>query len=68
MRREFIQELRRDSRKESIDIYDRIDPKEIKRGLSGMHTAVGDLVLNFPFPSLHDLCCFLINRIMVIHT
>ena len=30
MRREFIQELRGDSRKEAIDIYDHIDLKELK--------------------------------------
>lgn len=30
MRREFIQELRGDSRKEAIDIYDHIDSKELK--------------------------------------
>lgn len=31
MRREFIQELRGDARKESMDIYDHIDKKELKR-------------------------------------
>lgn len=30
MRREFIQELRGDSRREAIDIYDHIDLKELK--------------------------------------
>jgi integrase/recombinase XerD len=30
MRREFIQELRGDSRREAIDIYDYIDLKELK--------------------------------------
>ena len=30
MRREFIQELRGDSRREAIDIYDHIDLKEPK--------------------------------------
>jgi len=30
MRREFIQELRGDSRREAIDIYDHIDFKELK--------------------------------------
>ena len=30
MRREFIQEVRGDSRKEAIDIYDHIDLKELK--------------------------------------
>jgi integrase/recombinase XerD len=30
LRREFIQELRGDSRKEAIDIYDHIDLKELK--------------------------------------
>ena len=30
MRREFIQELRGDGRKEAIDIYDHIDLKELK--------------------------------------
>jgi site-specific recombinase XerD len=31
MRREFIKELRGDSRNEAIDIYDHIDKKELKR-------------------------------------
>ena len=31
MRREFIQELRGDSRNEAVDIYDHIDKKELKR-------------------------------------
>jgi integrase/recombinase XerD len=31
MRREFIQELRGDYRKEAVDIYDHIDKKELKR-------------------------------------
>lgn len=31
MRRELIQELRGDSRSEAVDIYDHIDPKELKR-------------------------------------
>ncbi|MGYP000919018562 len=30
MRREFIQELRGDSRREAIDIYDHIDLRELK--------------------------------------
>ena len=30
MRREFIQELRGDSRREAIDIYDHIDLEELK--------------------------------------
>ena len=30
MRREFIQELRGDSRREAIDIYDHIDLEEMK--------------------------------------
>jgi len=31
MKREFIQELRGDARKEAIDIYDHIDPEELKK-------------------------------------
>jgi integrase/recombinase XerD len=31
MRRELIQELRGDARNEAVDIYDHIDPKELKR-------------------------------------
>ena len=31
MRREFIQELRGDSKKETIDIYDHIDPEELRK-------------------------------------
>lgn len=31
MRREFIQELRGDRRKETVDIYDHIDPEELRR-------------------------------------
>ncbi|MFQ6060724.1 MAG: tyrosine-type recombinase/integrase, partial [Thermoplasmata archaeon] len=31
MRRELIQELRGDSRKDAIDIYDHIDPEELHR-------------------------------------
>jgi len=31
MRREFIQELRGDARKEAVDIYDHIDKKELRR-------------------------------------
>jgi len=30
MGREFIQELRGDARKEAIDIYDHIDPAELR--------------------------------------
>lgn len=30
MRHEFIQELRGDSRRDAIDIYDHIDPKKLK--------------------------------------
>ena len=42
MRREFIQELRGDSRKEAIDIYDHID-LGAERGLLGEHSAVRDI-------------------------
>jgi len=31
MRREFLKELRGDSRREAVDIYDHIDRKELKR-------------------------------------
>jgi len=31
MSREFIKELRGDSRREAIDIYDHIDPDELRR-------------------------------------
>ena len=31
MNREFLKELRGDSRREAVDIYDHIDPKELRR-------------------------------------
>jgi len=38
MRREYIKELRGDSRKEAFDLYNHIDLKELKEALFGVHT------------------------------
>ncbi len=46
MRREFIQELRGDSRREAIDIYDHIDLKELKEAYWRRYRSWG---LNFIF-------------------
>jgi len=38
MKREYIKELRVDSRKEAFDLYNHVDLKELKEALFGVHT------------------------------
>ena len=61
MRREFIRELRGDSRKEAIDIYDQYRFEGAERGLHSSDTTVGHIMIRLTTKKVKEIHDYLIE-------